>query len=517
MSFNLTHEPWIPVVKQNFQYQDVSLIELFENWGELRDIQAENPPTTLALYRFLLALLHHVYRGPRNEDHWEEIQEDDSQKVIAYLKERQDLFDLLHPDRPFMQDPTLTLDMAGDIYQAYVLHGNNTSTVFCHEHQWSGNALPLPAAARLVLRLHLFDVGGRKTGSSISAGVIPTMDAANVLVRGKTLQETLLLNLMQYDGKEKPCVVTGKDLPAWERDNQPASERIPAGYIDYLTYRWRRVRLFVEGDQAVRVAFHAGDRFPKNLSPSMCECGIAYYSKNLKKPGEFFTVRLNLNRSLWRDSAAFLQSSDTGSCPRIISWLADLKAERLIDNYLNLQVLGLTVDNAKPLGWTSEQFSVPIAYIQEKPLWQALVVALQMAEDHQQVFRSFQGSPYHALAKELNHPDASSFAKSLDGESRYWATLDRAFPDLLNDLATDKTVDGNGTTYGNRILTQWRKTVQDAARKAFTESIASIRNYQARAKALQTLEWKLLDLRSTPEEKVARKAKATKKKQKVSK
>lgn len=513
MTFDLTQEPWIPVITLDFQPREVSLIELFQTWGELREIQADNPPTTLALYRFLLAFLHHVYQGPKNENHWEEIQADNGQKAISYLKEKQDLFDLLHPDRPFLQDPTITPDQAGEIYQAYVLHGNNTSTVFCHEHQWSGNTLSLAAAARLVLRLHLFDVGGRKTGSAISAGVIPTMDAANVLVRGKTLQETLMLNLMQYDGKEKPCVVTGADLPAWERQWQPANERIPAGYIDYLTYQWRRVKLFIEGDQAVKIAFHAGDRFPKDLSPTGYECGIAY-SKN---PKGLFTVRLNLSRSLWRDSAAFLQSSDTGSCPRIISWLADLKTEKLIDHYLNLQVLGLTVDNAKPLGWTSEQFSAPIAYIQNKQLWQALVVALQAAEDHQQIFRSFQGSPYQALAKELNHPDASSFAKSLDGESRYWATLDRAFQPFLKQLAADKTIDGNGTSYGNQTLPAWQKTVQDAAKQAFTESIAAIRNYQARAAALRALEWKLLDLRSSPEEKAARKAKATaKKKAKIS-
>lgn len=512
MSFNLTHTTWIPVVTQDWQYQEVSLIELFEQWGKWREIQADNPPTTLALYRFLLALLHHVYQGPKSEEHWEEIQDDDGQKVIAYLKDKQDLFDLLHSDRPFMQDPTLTSDMAGEIYQAHALHGNNTSTVFCHEHQWSGNTLSIPDAARLVLRLHLFDVGGRKTGSPVSAGVIPTMDAANVLVRGKNLQETLLLNLMQYDGKEKPCVVMGEDLPAWERESQPTNERIPTGYIDYLTFQWRRVRLFVEGDQVVRVAFHAGDRLPKDLSPAGYECGIAY----AKNPKGLFTVRLNLNRSLWRDSAAFLQSSETGSCPRIITWLADLKTEKLIDNYLNLQVLGLTVDNAKPLGWTSEQFSAPISYLKDKLLWQALARALQLTENHQQVFRSFQGSPYHALAQALNYPDAGSFAKSLDGESRYWATLDRAFQPFLNALANDKTMDGNGASYGNQELPKWQKIVQDAARNAFTESISAIRNYQARADALRSLEYQLAKLRGEKDEKLSKAKKSTKSQVKAS-
>lgn len=508
MSFNLVHEPWIPVVSQDWQYKEIALIELFKTWGDLREIQAENPPTTLALYRFLLAVLHRAYQGPKDEDHWEEIQGDNGKKAIAYLTEKQDCFDLLHPDRPFMQDATLTPDMAGEIYQSHLLHGNNTSTVFCHEHQWSGHSLPIPAAARLVLRLHLFDVGGRKTGSSVSAGVIPTMDAANVLVRGKTLQETLLLNLMQYNPvKEIPSSVNGKDLPAWERERKPASERIPAGYIDYLTYQWRRVRLFVEDDQVVQVAFHAGDRLPKDVSPAQWECGIAY----IKNPKGLFTVRLNLNRSLWRDSAAFLQSSDAGTCPSIVTWLAELQAEKLIKGRFKFQILGLIVDNAKPLEWVSEQFSAPFAYLKQRPLWKALVVALRVAEDHQQIFRSFQGSPYHALAKELNHPDASSFAKSLDGESRYWATLDREFQPLLIKLAKDKTVDGNGTTYGNQVLPEWQQTVQSAARNAFTDSIASIRNYEARATALRSLEYQLAKLRGEKEKGSGKTRKATQK------
>ncbi|NJM75828.1 MAG: type I-E CRISPR-associated protein Cse1/CasA [Acaryochloridaceae cyanobacterium RU_4_10] len=491
-SFNLTQESWIPGVGQDWQRREISLVELFKTWATLREIQADNPPTTLALYRFLLAILHRAYQGPTDEAHWEQIRDDDGERTIAYLNQNQDYFDLLHPKQPFMQDPTLTSDMGAEIYQAYVVHGNNTSTVFCHEHQWSGGSLSIEAAARLVLRLHWFDVGGRKTGSSVSAGVIPTMDTANVLVCGKTLKETLLLNLMHYNPAQgMPSVVNGADLPAWEREHKPAAERIPAGYIDYLTYQWRRVRLFVEDGQAVKVAFHAGDRLPKDISFTQWECGIAY----AKTKKGIFTVRLNLSRSLWRDSAAFLQSSEARSCPRIIEWLAQLQDEDLIDDRLKLQVLGLTVDNAKPLGWTNEQLSAPIAYLKQRALWEALVTALQVTEDHQQVFRAFQGSPYHALAKALNHPDAGSFSKSLDGESRYWATLDREFQPLLAELAMDKTIDGNGTTYGNQVLPKWQKTVQDAAKTAFTELIASIRNYQARALALRSLDFQLRKLR----------------------
>jgi CRISPR system Cascade subunit CasA len=502
MSFQLTRESWIPVVDRDWRLEEISLIELFQSWGNLLEIQAENPPTTLAILRCIIALLHHVYQGPIDEEHWQEIGDDDGQKVIAYLQSQQDLFDILHPDRPFMQDPKLTIDLAGEIYQAYNLHGNNTSTVFCHEHEWSGAAISIAAGARLVIRLHTFDVGGRKPGSAVSAGLIPTMNAANVLVRGKTLKETLLLNLMQYDPSSGvPSVVNGQDLPAWERELKPAAERIPAGYIDYLTLQRRRVKLFCEGERAVKIAFHQGDSLPRDIAPT--ECGIAYR----KTDKGTFTVRLDLNRSIWRDSAAFLQSSDAGTCPRILEWVADLSRADLVDERLDLQIIGLTVDNAKPLAWTSERFSAPVDYLQQKPLWDALNVALKVAEDNQNVFRSFKGSPYAVLAEVLKG-EAGKLAGSLNGESRYWATLDRLFKPLLQDLLSDRSEDEGGISYGGKVIPQWMKDVQTTARTAFAESIASIRNYEARAKALRSLEYQLAKLRGEIKENKSNKGNA---------
>jgi CRISPR system Cascade subunit CasA len=506
MSFNLVRESWIPVVNRDGRRYEIPLVELFETWANLREIQADNPPTTLAIHRFLLAILHRAYQGPRNVDHWEEIQQDNGRRAIEYLQSQVDRLDLLHPEQPFMQDASIKAEAAGEVYLAAVLHGNNTSTVFCHEHQWSNSSLSLAEAARLVLRLHMFDVGGRKTGATDSAAVIPTMDAANVLISGQNLQETLLLNLMEYDPeRECPCPVIGEDLPTWEYLLAKPKERIPAGYINYLTFQWRRVKIFLEAGRIQQIAVHPGDRFPKTVSAPQYECGIAY--RDTKKG--LSPIKLNLQKALWRDSAAFLQSAESASnCPRIVGWRSELKAEELVSGMIHLQVLGLTVDNAKPLGWTSEQFSAPVEYLRNQGLWQKLNLAIGIAEDHQQVFRSFRGSPYAALADSLKNGDAQALAKNLDGESRYWATLDRKFQLLIRDLPI----------HGAAELPKWTGLVQKAARDAFMESIESIRNYEARAVALRTLEWKLADLRMEPEEKAQKKAKAVaKKKEKASK
>ena len=49
--------------------------------------------------------------------------------------------------------------------------------------------------------------------------------------------------------------------------------------------------------------------------------------------------------------------------------------------------------------------------------------------------------------------------------------------------------------YGNKKLPEWTKTIQSAATEALSESIASIRNYEARAAALRSLSYHLAKFR----------------------
>jgi CRISPR system Cascade subunit CasA len=519
MSFNLTAEPWIPVVTQDWQRRELSLIELFETWQSLREIQAENPPTTLALYRLLLAILHRAYQGPRDVDHWEEIQLDDGKQAIAYLQEQQDCFDLLHPERPFMQDVALTENLASQIYVLHKMQGDNTSTIFSHEHQWSGYDISLKEAACLLIRLQSVEITTPRANypapnvGAKNTKATPTINAANVLLRSDTLKATLFLNLMQYNSKKEiPSVFTGNDIPSWEVGycGVPKKSALPCGYINYLTYPFRRLRLFLSNNRVVSIAITKGHEFPDEISLEQWECSIGFREG---KP-----LRLIPSRKLWRDAHSFLMSIEKSHRPRIVDWVADLKREDLIENNIHFQIFGMCADKAKPEVWSIERFSVPTSYILNKRLAESLKSALDLAENHRRVFSGSGDSPYGVLAKALKNREVGRLANSLDGESRYWAALDREFQPFLSALANDMHSDANGTLYGNQALPKWLTTVQTAARDAFTESIASIRNYQARAAALRTLAWKLADLRASPEEKKAKKAKATaKKKQKVAK
>jgi CRISPR system Cascade subunit CasA len=507
MSFNLLQEPWIPVVKDNWEYQELSLLDFFRTWQSLREIQADNPPTTLAIYRFLLAIMHSAYQGPKNIDDWERIQLDDGKKAIEYLEKWRDRFDIFHPEYPFMQDLALTEDKAVPIF---AIHTISTSTVFSHEHEFSGYAISLPEAARLLVRLQSVDITSlrafypNQTSGNRSAVNTPTINNANVLIVGRNLKSTLMLNLMEYDlERNKPAALMPgtKDLPSWEVSyaGKPNSAAIPNAYISYLTYPWRRLNLFRRGDLVDRIAITMGNSLPNDLPFNQWECGLAF------KEGK--PIRISPKRQLWRNSHSFLRSTDKESRPQIVEWVAKLADEKLVDKLINLQIFGMCADKAKPLAWSFDRFAVPTIYIQDKKLSQRLKDAVDFAEDHRPIFAAFKGSPYQSLAEVLKNNEAGKLAAALDGESRYWSTLDPIFLKLLEELPKNKD-------QIEEKLSAWKKSIQKAASNAFTDSIEPIRNYEARSKALQSLGWKLADLRLTPVERAERKAKAKAKKDK---
>jgi CRISPR system Cascade subunit CasA len=507
MSFNLLQEPWIPIVKNNWEYQELSLLDFFRTWQNLREIQADNPPTTLAIYRLLLAIMHSAYQGPKNIDDWEKIQLDNGKKAIEYLEKWRDRFDIFHPEYPFMQDLALTEDKAVPIF---AIHTMSTSTVFSHEHEFSGYAISRPEAARLLVRLQSVDVTSlrafypKQTSGNRSAVNTPTINNANVLIVGRNLKSTLMMNLMEYDlERNKPTALMPgtKDLPSWEVSyaGKPTIS-IPNAYISYLTYPWRRLNLFKRGDLVDRIAITMGNSLPNDLPFNQWECGLAFKDD---KP-----IRISPKRQLWRNSHSFIRSADKESRPQIVEWVAKLAAEEgLVDKLINLQIFGMCADKAKPLAWSVDRFAVPTIYIQDKKLSQRLKDAVDFAEEHRQIFAAFRGSPYQVLAEVLKNNEAGNLASALNGESRYWSTLDPMFLKLLEELPKNKEEIEDK-------LSAWKKAVQKAASNAFTDSIESIRNYEARAKALQALGWKLADLRLTPVEREERRAKAKAKKDK---
>jgi CRISPR system Cascade subunit CasA len=171
-----------------------------------------------------------------------------------------DRFDLFDRDRPFFQDPALRAREPSGINQLVreLARGNN-ATLFDHTSEDPPPLLSPAEVARALIAEQAFAVGGGRSelGYTTSA---PLVGSVAILVRGDNLFETLLLNLVRYD-EDHPLPGGEDDAPAWERGTRP-SERapVPDGYLDYLTWQSRSVRLHPERDGRVRFMSYAQGR-----------------------------------------------------------------------------------------------------------------------------------------------------------------------------------------------------------------------------------------------------------------
>lgn len=473
MRFNLVDQPWIPVVERDRSISIVSLVDLFGRWGNLLDIQAESPPATYSVYRLLLVILHRAYGGPTDADHWRSIWRDNGKEVIAYLERWRDRFDLLDPDRPFMQDPALPPESAAPFYVALHNQPDATPAHFCGLNRFSGYQPTPEAIARCIVRLQHFDLAGLKTSYPGRTGVSsatapPLVNAANVLVRGNSLRETLCLNLAPYEP------VAG-DRPGWEIDDhytgEPRKAVVPTGPLHYRTMPWRRIRWA----QGKGIVVTPGDSLAADVDLRTLEPAIAW--RRDEKQG-IRPVRISGDRALWRDAHAFLCGTDSITRPAILDWVSELATAGLAKAPLGLTIFGWSADKAKSLGWHQESLAVPPTVLRDPSAWSALGDAIQWADTCGQTFRSFRGSPYGKLAEELRHPDAAILANSCGGARLYWARLGAQIPSVMAAIESNSFDPA-----------EWRREVRLLAKTVFAESVAAIQDRRAKAIAARVMGW----------------------------
>ncbi|PRX92000.1 type I-E CRISPR-associated protein Cse1/CasA [Allonocardiopsis opalescens] len=257
---DLFTDPWIPVVYADGRVGEVGVRQALEDAGAIRDVCAEDPTLTVALFRLLLAVAHRLC-GPVDDGRWGDLYRGglplDALERIGAGRWR-----LLDPDRPFAQDPVEgTLNPVEKI-TAYGRAGGGGMT-------WARPTALSPAeAARWLVWCHAYDTGGirGKHGGGREAGVPLGSVGRRTHTRllGPDLGRTLLLNLAP--GAEAP-----RGEGWWER-TEPVTERrkdrSPAGMVDYLCWPSRRIRLVRDDDGMVRtVVVCAGDDLKSHPDP----------------------------------------------------------------------------------------------------------------------------------------------------------------------------------------------------------------------------------------------------------
>lgn len=315
--FNLITEPWLKVIdSQSNQEQTVSLIDLFENSQNYRQLAGEMRSQDLAILRLLLAILTTVYSqfdmiGDRydwlenshdttrseltiDQDIFDEDGQDEllrtwqdlyqagkfSETVVRYLTTYQDRFDFFG-ERPFYQVTTEEYDALVPKNKSVVAgkgqvsvkqinrrisESANTPAIFSPKFGEAKNDLQLDELVRWVITYQNF------TGVTDKTKIVTDEKFSNpagwlyrinpVFVKGKNLFETLMLNLVLVTPRNRD----GKYVlqkPVWEyptvRDyvEMRKKQLLPDNLAELYT-AWSRILHIEWNDQGKPVIFSAG-------------------------------------------------------------------------------------------------------------------------------------------------------------------------------------------------------------------------------------------------------------------
>lgn len=517
-SFNLVNEKWIPCIMANGRLEEKSIAQVLTEPRDINEVFDGSPLVTIALHRLLLAILHRNFMGPRTEEEWKALWNGgkgnwNTVKLLAYLDKWRDRFDLFSEKYPFYQCASIPLPGAdskwkAESYELSVIGMKhelapylNKATLFDHTIDDSPLAVQPEEASRLLLAFQSFALGGFsllskpriKGEESAKAAPLALAKGAVVLVKGKNLFETLMLNLHKYNrDDEEPFPMDADDAPAWERNETTiAVDRHPRGYLDLLTWQSRRVRFIPEvvvgGKTGVkRVVIRKGNQFPVNPttheSISAHDIGepmLAFHKAKEPKKGQdpWPPLSLKIDRALWRDSITMFQLVDKrDGRPKTLTWLNDLSSADVIPQSAtyNIEVMGMVTDKATIDLWRHERFPLPLKFLEDQDLLSKLKDALSLAEDT----GKFIGNSIWSLAKlaiapgadrlnDLQKKAVDNFVGHLSPSRPYWARLGIVFNKLLVDLA-DQQKDKS------QVMSGWAGEIRKSAAQAFREATDSL-------------------------------------------
>lgn len=483
-SFNLLDQPWLPCVTLDGPPVTLGIREALLRSHELAELRDPSPLTTAALLRLLLAVLHAAHDRPWTNKQRAELWKAgrwDSEVIHRYLDLQQcrGRFDLFDPQFPFFQDGSFELPQPITIARlATELASGNNATLFDHTVDTSPPAVAPPGCARWVVTYQAFTLGGGQGATSARYGKHPNLRhapaalGALVLLRGETLFQTLLLNMVPFTERE-PFPGGSEDRPLWERDEFPQpAESPPPGYLAYLTWPIRCLRLRPEetiDGWAVRwVDVAQGPYFPP-------DGGLRdpFFAMRPSAANGYVPLRLSAERALWRDSGSLFgfSVSDTpvkGATqvevvpkPTVLRQAGALEAQGP-ETALSCLVVGLDFDQAKVNLWRAEELPVPRRLLTDADCTDYLKEAVRSAG---KVGHSLRDA-LKALARGLLKPDeparadsdlAADISRSWGAEAQYWPALEEPFRVLLRRLAEDP--DG--------ALRQWKRAAIQSANHAF--------------------------------------------------
>lgn len=490
-SFNLINEPWIPCLVKPGLTQEYSLEEVLTHAHELKEIVHESPLVVASLHRLLLAILHRIF-GPPNMDAWVDLWNrgawnDDA--IRGYLSQWRHRFDLFHPEYPFYAESVEYLESVSEIQQyrgrsifalGQEFSSGNNKVLFDHNHtELQAKWHPKTTALYLLTTQNFHPAGTAGGGKSFYSA--PSAKGYSVFALGDNLFQTLCLNQVVYNSRE-PFPSSSNDKPVWEQKQIPEHDKkgtLPTGYLDYLTWRSRKITLIANTDgEFIKVKMEQQLSLPNDF---IYDPYKAYRpAKKKKDPPE--PKALEWNHEVWRDSAALFQEADETAPPLIFYHLANMDKKRR-DGAIEcrpkyrFQVIGIcTYKNAANVVlWRREVFPLPLQYLTDSGLLCVLHNTLASVEDvakeltlRAETFAGYMLYPNEAYPgwkpNKSQDKEIKKFSDSLRPTQNFWAMLENPFRRLLVELANAWAIrEEDDEDMFERVLIDWVHTLRMTA------------------------------------------------------
>ncbi len=466
LSFNVIAEPWIPVIRRDGSRDELGILQCLKQSHELKEIYDSALIIEFGIYRLLVAFVLDILilADRRPEDYLDlknliENRQFYTQMIENYTKQCGDVFDLFHPERPFLQAKMDTSELK-PLACLFPATPSGTNVSHWHHQPEDNFSVSVHEAVRLLTTISPFMIAG-------GSGLSPSINGAPpiyALPTGENVFETIVLNIPLRANQE-----SGNGVIAWRNDRSPGQERSQATTVESLTWRPRQIQLKPEIDDAGKV-YVRSMKFKKGDSTRLdwIDASIAYrYSKDKITP-----IRMRENHPLWRDAGPllFLNDNTYGQGENKISFSRPdviVEAFKLTDvgRPLMVQFYGMRTDmKMKVYEWVKSTWSVPVKLGRSPRLGNLVQHELERAEQAAYNLRTCIKILYPHKG-EGNKKALGTIADRC--ERAYWQRLEFSFHPLMNAFAAlDPDAPDNPDLIA-MTATEWRETIRSLALEQF--------------------------------------------------
>lgn len=492
-TFSLLDEAWIPVVYSDGYMTRVSLLKIWHDLHQIREIWHDSPLIVATVHRLLMAVWYRADRiSFKSYDTKADLLESSSIPVAgitAYLQSQRARFDLFDAEYPFYQTAALAHDEK-------MKPGPNTilrhSAITHFDKSDDDNPIPIPAAEAVLWMLEHqgYAFGGRITNSADSVIAAHLVNGLILFLRGNTLFETLVFSMPAYENKKLLKLdhsLSRDDAPAWEKPAPTQSKRLPQGWLDVLTWQSRRILLlpeWIDDQWQVRHVIVSG--------------GYDLDNREFQDPMQFMRstkdgkrlLKINVERATWRDLIPCLIAQTPEKVggdgiggvekPIVLDELATMES----DVNPRIQVIGIANDKSKMELWRQEVINVPAKLFGHVHAQSIIDDALNLCRLGEQclsgaLFNMAEASLKRGGTRNVRREDISALANSLGGRIKYWGNLEALYMyHVLQRL--EKLVElGNTDTIPKAmsdVLSEWQAFLITYTRDVYNEVAGAVQH-----------------------------------------